>query len=1039
MREYFERNRRRDTGQPAGDLSSSQVEWTRLEEVGDLHFHASAYSSALDYYSQILDDRLLVQLPLLKALAVLRKAIDSNILLGQFSEVEHLINVAMDLINRSPDAGADPEVTVQKAIFQVRQAVVYRERGQLQDSLQVSKAAFSVLALTDEHADVARLQAGLGIVHYRLGRMEKAEEFYNDSLATFRRIGNDLGVANILNNLALLHKNQCRWHPAQSLLEKALNLAQQIGASHLLPRFYLNQGILLLKIDRLGEARPYLEKGLRMASSLGDVQHLTRLNLAMGRLETLSGRLARAEELILAAKSLAEEHRYLREATICDEYLGDVLLARGQYQKAHFNYQLGLEKSRTIASGNDLEGELLRRIGEAHLAAGDLEEAVAVSQAAIAVCEQCGELYELGFCHSVLGQAYARLDDAQQVDHHFREAIATFSSQSLTHLWCETIIRYSEVRLESADESHLLLLRRYLMDAQESGANQVSDAVLCRVLRQLAGVQIQLGQFDDALLTVFELERHVAGLEDQELAQTVVKLRDRIESGLLVGVESAETHLRAISGIPGLFARNDSSVPRNLESVLAAGMERVAADSGFIAMLDDSTSEGLKSGGGARVAAREGLTENLAVQLTRWFDAELADGRRTGTSFFSRLDESDDLIRKVPALGALASSCVFMPIALHGRRFGLLFLGKAASAGSQSAGFDRSALDFLATYMGFLALFLFEKGRGNGDAAASTPIERVESFENIITQNEKMLEVLSLAQKVAPSDLTVLLNGETGTGKGLLAYSIHALSKRSRQNFFAINCAAIPESLLESELFGHVKGAFTGADRDKKGLLVEAQGGTLFLDEIGKMPLAMQGKLLHFLDTKVVRPVGANQEVAVDVRIIAASKNDLNLMAQQGRFLEDLYYRLVDFPLAIPPLRQRADDIELLTRHFTQRFCLELGVGVLALDRVFMDLLIQHDWPGNVRELEKTLKRAIVLAQGDGVLRAEHLPAVVARSRIPEAAVKVSPLKETLAGIECREIERALASSDGNKSAAARMLKISYPNLLKKIRHYGLN
>jgi len=1034
MREHFERNHNTNPGQSAREGSFSQVDWARLEEVGDLHFHASAFSSALDYYRQVLDERVLGQLPLFRALAVLRKACDANILLGQFTQVETLLEVALDLIGQSADAGADPDLAVQRAIFQVRQAVVYRERGSLQDSLQVSKAAFSVLALTDEHADVARLQAGMGIVHYRLGRMEKAEEFYNDSLATFRRIGNDLGVANLLNNLSLLYKNRCRWDRAQSLMEKALNLAQRIGASHLLPLFYLNQGIILTKTGRLGEARPYLEKGLRLAHSLGDVLQMVRLNLAMGRLEILSGRLARAEELVLGAKNLAEEHRNLREATICDEYLGDILLARGQVQKAHFNYKLGLEKARAIAAGNDLEGELLRRVGEAYLVAGDLEEAVAASQAAISVCEQCGETYELGFCHSVLGQAYARQDDFQQVDHHFREAIATFRNQHLDHLWCLTIIEYAEIRLETAEESHLLLLRRYLMDAQENGASQVSDTMLCQVLHQLAKVQIRLGQFDDALLTVFEMERHVSGLEDSELEKVVVQLRDRIESGLLVGVENTESHLQAISGLPGLFARNDSSVPRNLESVLAAGLERVAADSGFIAMLDDRI-----AGAGLRIAAREGLTENLAQQLTRWFDGELAEGRRSGTSLFSRLDETDDLIRKVPALASVAGSCVFMPIALRGRQFGLLFLGKAGNSGA-AGGFDRSALDFLATYMGFLALFLFEKGRGGVDPAVQTPIERIESFENIITQNSRMLEVLALAQKVAPSDLTVLLNGETGTGKGLLAYSIHALSSRADKQFLSINCAAIPESLLESELFGHMKGAFTGADHDKKGLLMEAQGGTLFLDEIGKMPLSMQGKLLHFLDTKVVRPVGSNREYQVDVRIVAASKTDLHEAARKGDFLEDLFYRLVDFPLVIPPLRERSDDIELLTRHFTQRFCQELDIELLALDRVFLDLLIHFDWPGNVRELEKTLKRAIVLAQDDGVLRSEHLPAAMVRNTgSARDGVAVYPLRETLAGIECREIERALGVAGGNKSEAARMLKISYPNLLKKIRHYGLS
>jgi len=1006
---------------------------SRLEEIGDLHSHASAHSSALDYYSQITDESVLPLMPTQQAVRVLRKATDAMILLGNFYGAETHLDRALDLLADDADTADEMELVAQRAAFHGRRATILRERGQLQEALDLSKRAFSVLALTDEHADVARLQVGMGICHMRMGRTEKAEEFYNDALSTFRRIGNELGVANMLNNLALLAKNRCQWDRALSHMEKAVELARKLGASHLFPMLYLNHGIILQKIDRLGEARAVLTKGLKAARSLGERSMSVRLYLAMGRLETFAGRLAKAEELILEGKARAERDRFLRESVIADEYLGDILLARGEVDKARFNYKLGLEKCRTIATGNDLEGELLRRMGEAHLAAGQLDEAISVSQAAISICESCDELYEIGFCHRTLAKAYLGQQDLQQADHHFRQAIATFNSQHLGHLWCASILEYTDHRLATAAEPELLLLRRYLMDAQENGASAVSDKVLCQILEHLARVQIRLQQHDDALLTVFELERHAAGFEDQELSRSVVQLRDRIEAGLLGGADNAESHLKAISGLPGLFSRADSSIPRNLESVLSAGMERVRADSGFIAMVDATADSG-----GLRIAARAGLTENLGQQLTQWFDSELASGRRSGTSFFSRLDELDDLVRGVPAVSSIATSCVFMPISLRDEQFGLLFLGKSGS-GETGAGFDRASLDFLATYMGFLALFIHEKGRHSADGVMATPIERIESFENIITQNEKMLDVLGLARKVAPSDLTVLLNGETGTGKGLLAYSIHALSRRTDKSFLSINCAAIPETLLESELFGHKRGSFTGAHSDKKGLLAEAEGGTVFLDEVGKMPFSMQGKLLHFLDTKVVRPVGSNTEFEVDVRIVCASKSDLHQMAMAGRFLEDLYYRLLDFPLVIPPLRERTDDIELLTRHFVQRFAGEMGSELPILDSVFQDLLVAHAWPGNVRELEKALKRAIVLAQGEGVLRQEHLPREIAGAVLPvRADQSIPPLKETLAQIECREITRALNVAQGNKSQAARLLKISYPTLLKKIRHFGI-
>jgi DNA-binding NtrC family response regulator len=545
---------------------------------------------------------------------------------------------------------------------------------------------------------------------------------------------------------------------------------------------------------------------------------------------------------------------------------------------------------------------------------------------------------------------------------------------------------------------------------------------------------MRLGQFDDALLTVYELERNASGLEDLDLSQRVIELRGQIEQGLLGGVGDVESHVQAISGIPGLFSR-DRSIPHNLSSVLQAGVKRVGADCGFIAMERTDGRTRLE------IAARSGLTENLAGQLARWFVSEQSVSDSPNPCLFSRLSCGSPLIEAVPALDGQVSSCVFMPISLHDRRYGLLFLGLTGGQRPNN-GFDRPSLDFLATYMGFLALFLYEKGRATppGEGAhIPSPLEGVDSFQNIITQNEKMLDVLCLIRKVAPSDLTVLLNGETGTGKGLLAYAIHALSQRKDHKFLAINCAAIPETLLESELFGHMRGSFTGAHSDKKGLLAEATGGTVFLDEIGKMPLSMQGKLLHFLDTKVVRPVGSTQEHRIDVRIVCASKADLQKLAKKGLFLEDLYFRLLDFPLIVPPLRERRDDIQLLVQHFVERFAQELNIETPDYRAPFMDSLMQHNWPGNIRELEKTINRAIVLAQGEGVLRPDHLPAeIMALTPQHDDTDEVLPLKETLASVECREIAQTLKLTQGNKSQAARLLQVSYPNLLKKIRMYGI-
>ncbi len=1028
MQEYFGGRKNLDQDSKWSLVPLSEDDCIRLEEVADLHFHASAYSSALDYYRQLYAPEVIERMSAEQALRLLRKAIDATILLGDFNQVDRLLAQADTVM--AGETLDDPQIgAVTKAIFQTRRATALRERGRLHDALNLGKRAFSVLALTDMHLDVAIIQVGMGICYMRLGKLEKAEEFYSDGLATFRRIGHDLGVANILNNLALIHKIRCRWDKALDLLDRAVDLARNIGASHLLPWLFLNQGIVLQKTGRLGEARAKLEKGLRLAISLGDRLQRTRILLAYGRLEVMAGRLARAEELILEGKTFADELGLLRESVIADEYLGDVLFHRGALEKASFNYDLGLEKAKSIATGNDLEGELQRRKGQVHLAAGEFQQAVSTSQAALGICDGCGEDYEIGFCHLTLGQAYGALGDTKQTDHHFRQAIGVFHAQNLTHLWCEAIVKFSDQRLDSAGEAELLLLRRYLMDAQENGAATVSDRMLCGVLERLVGAQIRLGQFDDALLTVFELERFGAGLDDDSLLQRVQMLRTTIEAGLLGGVEATQRHLSALSSVPGLYAADSSAMPKNLTSVLFAGMERAKANSGFMAMVDPA--------GEIQLVARNGVTENLGLQLAHWFEKERTGDSTSGPALYSQLGTESSLLAAVPALETIADTCIFMPIGLYGRHFGLLFLGRQG----MGSGFHKSSLDFLATYMGFLALFLHEKGQSQQSSDDfSAPLEKIEYFEKIITQSESMLDVLSLARKVAPSDLTVLLTGETGTGKGLLAYSIHALSRRSTQKFMAINCAAIPESLLESELFGHKKGSFTGAYNDKKGLLAEGEGGTVFLDEIGKMPLTMQGKLLQFMDTRCVRPVGDNRELKVDVRIICASKRDLLQMAKDGLFLEDLYYRLRDFPLEIPALRDRRDDIEILARHFVQRYSEEIDCSVPELDPAFLRCLLMHPWPGNVRELEKTLKRALILASGSRSLRTEHLPEDINKLEAESVFTKdCQPLKETLAAVECREIANALQGCGGNKAASARMLKISYPNLLKKIRTYGIS
>jgi two-component system response regulator AtoC len=309
----------------------------------------------------------------------------------------------------------------------------------------------------------------------------------------------------------------------------------------------------------------------------------------------------------------------------------------------------------------------------------------------------------------------------------------------------------------------------------------------------------------------------------------------------------------------------------------------------------------------------------------------------------------------------------------------------------------------------------------------------------IVGRGTAMQQVLTVAAKVARHPSTVLVTGESGTGKELVARYIHTSSPRASEPMVAVNCGAIPENLLESELFGHAKGAFTGATGDKRGLFEEADGGTLFLDEIGELPSALQVKLLRAIQEGEIRRVGDNTARAVDVRLLAATARDLEAEIAAGRFSAELYYRNNVVRLHLPPLRERREDIPELVRHFMQLYGRRLGLSVTSVSPAAMRLLMEYAWPGNVRELENVIERGLVLAEGPQI-EPGQLPPVI---RSPGVAAPARDeldlsIKRQTAALERGLIRDALERTDGNRTRAAKLLELSHRALRYKIREYGL-
>ena len=408
----------------------------------------------------------------------------------------------------------------------------------------------------------------------------------------------------------------------------------------------------------------------------------------------------------------------------------------------------------------------------------------------------------------------------------------------------------------------------------------------------------------------------------------------------------------------------------------------------------------------------------------------------------------DDLVRRVmvearPLVAGLEAGrpTLAAPLMDGARSVGVLWVELAPDR----AGMFQRTLQWLELLAGLLAQALWirrlldlerEHLREENDHLRRELQERYD-FPNLVGTSAAMREVYEQIAQVAVTDTTVLIRGESGTGKELIAHAIHYHSPRARGPFIRVNCAALPESLIESELFGHERGAFTGALARKRGRFERAHGGTIFLDEVGELSPATQVKLLRVLQERTLERVGGHETLAVDVRVIAATNADLEALMRQGRVREDLYYRLNVFAIFVPPLRDRKADIMLLADHFVQRFATEQRKRVRRISTPAIDMLMSYHWPGNVRELENAIERAVVVCR-DGVIHAHHLPPSLQTAEATGTAADGS-LGALVATFERDLIQDALKTTRGNRAAAARLLKTTERILGYKVRKYGID
>jgi transcriptional regulator with GAF, ATPase, and Fis domain len=988
------------------------------EEIGEMHFNAENFATALEYFSRELERGDLSPYP--ERFRLLLRVSDCHRKRGDFAVAQKFLTDARE------SQGGLPEEALGR--LEYREGFLLLWQGQYDEALKTAFAAYRRLKQSESHGEVAYIQLLIANCYQRLGLVAEAEEFFMDSLSSYRRAEDRVGIAYVYNSLGLLHKNACRWSRALSSLTKSLDLAKTLGLSHHLVVVQLNLGVVYSKMRRFEDAISACDAAAAGAERLGDQISLTRALLMLGRTQVARGLTGRGEKALLRAQAMAVDGGYQRESALADEYLGELLMARQDYRGALANLDAALEQGRRLAPEGDVVAETLRRVGDVQYRLGTFQEALATIEEGLRIANQCGERYELGFFHRTHAMCLARLGDIDGAVRAMAASTAAFEENGNPYEKAVSQQMLARVCSRFPGEGVLLKAKAELNDSvvalarlDDSRGQIISHALLSAIERRL-------GNFDDALLAVYEADRLAADEECARFRRPLAALRHRVETQMSRATRRVIDQFSVLGDIQG-GARSRDQLCKGLDATLRLMIERLGARAAFIA-IPSAQHRGLQ------VVAREGLPAKDASAIEAWYSKRSEQAR--SPLVISEFENNPAVEELRGRVGLASGTLLFQDLGFDQERLGLVCVHKEGEAHRTAVSQDD--LHFVAAYSSLISLSVYELVRNERKGKATRPSRSAgRGFQSIVTENREMIHLLNLAERVAHSDATVLLQGETGTGKGLIAYAIHLLSERRDRAFVHVNCAALPEQLLESELFGHVRGAFTNAYFDKNGLLIEANGGTIFLDEIGKTSMAMQGKLLQFLDSGKVRKVGSNELMSVDVRVVCASKSNLLKMVDEGRFLEDFFYRINDFPLTVPPLRERKEDIALLMNHYIEKLSREMSRSVEGASPEFLERLSEYHWPGNVRELEKVIKRAIILAEDGDELDVRHLAPEVMRSVEPaEPAVRESTLRERIEQIEQAMILEAMRRLAGNKSQVAMQLGISYPNLLSKIKRYNI-
>ncbi len=1002
---------------------SAQEGALQYEAIGDLHLAADNFSGAVDAYSAALRE-LGPEAPRERCRLLLRVA-EAQIHRGDYEAATGRLREARGTARLLGDSRV-------LAAVAARFADALTELGQYRRGRRYALYAYRVLRDTDEHRTVGQVGVRLGTCCARLGRVAEAIEWLQNAAATFRRIDYIDGLVTALNNLGLVYKNLRDWREATRFLEQALRLDERAGLYARMRGHNQNLGLIRYRLGQWDLAEENFRQSLKIGRETGHLQGEAAALLALGMLCRRRRQFDRADEHFRRAMALSTQVGAQRETLLAREFLAEVELDRGNGAGALALLEAALDDARQMAPQGDMVAELETRTGMALLQLGRADEAQRHLLNGSTLAEQIGDRIEQAIAERALARLDAMRGNVPGLEARLRVATQCFDELGEVYELAVSLLAWSEYLFLLPSSARLRMELDPITDATRRACTlfrQLGVSPLAaEAMLNLSRLEAEREHYDQALSILEQAERWLDESDDPETRDRAEALRRDLERQYVAVSLSTCNEFRALEEANRLF-RETSDMDGVLSQAVRLAVEHAGGDRGFVAF----------TGGGSRldVVAQHGLGRDRARRILKViegiFGTRIAE---SGPLFSSRVTADPRFHAAVVDALEGVGSLVSVPLNFPSQSMGLVYVDRLND--NLLGAFKQRELNLLAVLANSAAVAIVEAQRSlllQENKQLRDKLRPAPGSERVISQSREMTSVMSLLGKVGDSQATVLFIGETGTGKGLLAQVVHEISNRRDRSFVQVNCAALPEQLLESELFGYMHGAFTGATRDKAGLFEEAEGGTIFLDEIEKVPESVQAKLLHVLDRGEIRPVGATRSKRVDARVICATGCDLRERIKAGRFLEDLYYRLNDITVRVPALRERREDIPVLAQHFLALYSRQMEKTVRGFSPAVVQAFLVHPWRGNVRELEKTVKRMLVLADDGDTLDLDLLPPEM-RETVGGAAEKPNgrSLRSNVSQLERRMIADALERFRWNKARTARELGLSYPTLLSKIR-----